>query len=119
MNAVSFIAQYGYLVIAAVMFFAAIGLPLPMSLFLLTAGAASHRGLRLEFLLPIAWASSLLGDSILYFGGRKTGWWLLGYLCRLTMNPEGCIFSSSAYFYRRGSKTLLFSKWIPGLSSMA
>lgn len=35
------------------------------------------------------------------------------------MNPEGCIFSSSAYFYRRGSKTLLFAKWIPGLSSMA
>jgi rhodanese-related sulfurtransferase len=40
-------------------------------------------------------------------------------MCRLSMNPEGCIFSSSAYFYRRGSKTLLFSKWIPGLSSMA
>ena len=119
MDVVGFISHYGYVVVAGFMFLAAIGLPAPMSVVLLTAGAASHGGLKLEYLLPIAWASSVTGDTILYFGGRKTGWWLLTYMCRLTMNPEGCIFSSSAYFYRRGSKTLLFSKWIPGLSSMA
>jgi membrane protein DedA with SNARE-associated domain/rhodanese-related sulfurtransferase len=119
MDFVGFIAQYGYAVVAVVMFVAALGLPLPMSLALLTAGAASHQGLRLPYVVALGWASALAGDTMLYFGGRKTGWWLLTYMCRLSMNPEGCIFSSSAYFYRRGSKTLLFSKWIPGLSSMA
>jgi membrane protein DedA with SNARE-associated domain/rhodanese-related sulfurtransferase len=119
MDAAGFIAQHGYAVVAAILFFAAAGLPLPTSITLLAAGAAAHHDLRLEFLLPLAWASALLGDSLLYVGGRYTGWWLLAFMCRLSMNPEGCIFSSSAYFYRRGSRTLLFSKWIPGLSSMA
>jgi membrane protein DedA with SNARE-associated domain/rhodanese-related sulfurtransferase len=119
MNVVSFIAQHGYAVVGLVMFFAAMGLPLPMTITLLAAGAACRQTLSLSVLLPIAWASSLAGDTLLYFGGRYTGWWLLAGMCRLTMNPEGCIFSSSAYFYRRGARTLLFSKWIPGLAAMA
>jgi membrane protein DedA with SNARE-associated domain/rhodanese-related sulfurtransferase len=119
MDVVGFIAQHGYAVVAVIMFFAAIGLPMPTSIALMAAGAAAHQSLKLEILLPLAWACSVTGDTLLYFGGRYTGWWLLAGMCRLSMNPEGCIFSSSAYFYRRGSRTLLFSKWIPGLSSMA
>jgi membrane protein DedA with SNARE-associated domain/rhodanese-related sulfurtransferase len=102
------------------LFCSAAGLPLPTSLTLLAAGAAARQGdMRLEFLLPLGWGAALTGDTLLYFGGRYTGWWLLAGMCRLTMNPEGCIFSSSKYFYRRGARTLLVSKWIPGLSSMA
>jgi membrane protein DedA with SNARE-associated domain/rhodanese-related sulfurtransferase len=119
MNVVSIIAQHGYAVVAIILFVAAAGLPLPTSVALLAAGAAAHQDLRLQFLLPLAWASAVVGDVLLYFGGRYTGWWLLAGMCRLSMNPEGCIFSSSAYFYRRGANTLLFAKWIPGLSSMA
>jgi membrane protein DedA with SNARE-associated domain/rhodanese-related sulfurtransferase len=119
MDVVGFIAQHGYAVVASIMFLSAIGLPMPGSITLMAAGAAAHQDLRLAFLIPLAWASAVIGDTLLYFGGRYTGWWLLSGMCRLSMNPEGCIFSSSAYFYRRGSRTLLFSKWIPGLSSMA
>ncbi len=120
MDVVSFIAHHGYAVVATVLFLAAAGLPLPTSITMLAAGAAAHNGiLDLEIILPIAWASMLLGDALLYFGGRYTGWWLLAGMCRLAMNPEGCIFSSSAYFYRRGARTLLIAKWIPGLAAMA
>jgi membrane protein DedA with SNARE-associated domain/rhodanese-related sulfurtransferase len=120
MNVVGIIAQHGYAVVAVFLFLASAGLPLPTSMALLAAGAAAHQdGLKLEYLLPLAWVSAQAGDTLLYFGGRYTGWWLLAGMCRLTMDPEGCIFSSSAYFYRRGARTLLFSKWIPGLSSMA
>ena len=120
MDVIGFIAQHGYAVVALILFFAAAGLPLPTSIALLAAGAAAaHHELRLEFLLPLAWGAAVLGDTLLYFGGRYTGWWLLAGMCRLSMNPEGCIFSSSAYFYRRGARTLLIAKWIPGLSSMA
>ena len=113
------LAQHGYAVVAVTLFLAASGLPLPSSLVLLLAGAAAHQNLELRFLFPVAILAAVTGDVLLFFGGRYTGWWLLAGMCRFTMNPEGCIFSSSAYFYRRGSKTLLFSKWIPGLSSMA
>ncbi len=113
-------AQHGYAVVALVLFLAAAGVPVPTSVVLLAAGAAAaNHSLSIAVLLPVAWLAALLGDGLLYLGGRYTGWWLLAGLCRLTMNPEGCIFSSSAYFYRRGAKTLLFSKWVPGLSAMA
>jgi membrane protein DedA with SNARE-associated domain/rhodanese-related sulfurtransferase len=119
MGLIGVIAQHGYVIVAGIMFFAAIGLPLPTSIVLLGAGAAAHNGLKLDILFPLAWASAVLGDTALYLGGRYTGWWLLAGLCRFSINPEACIFSSSAYFYRRGSKTLLFAKWVPGLASMA
>ena len=119
MGLLDVVAQHGYAVVFGVLFIASAGLPVPTSIVLLLAGSQAHHTLQLPLLIVLAWGSAIVGDSLLYFGGRYTGWWLLAGMCRLSMNPEGCIFSSSAYFYRRGSKTLLFSKWIPGLSSMA
>ena len=114
------VAHHGYAVVAVILFIAAAGLPVPTSIVLLGAGAAAARGdLHLDFVLLIAWIAALTGDALLFFGGRYTGWWLLAGMCRLSINPEACIFSSSAYFYRRGARTLLFSKWVPGLASMA
>jgi membrane protein DedA with SNARE-associated domain/rhodanese-related sulfurtransferase len=119
MGLIDVIAHHGYAMTALVMFLAAIGLPLPMSIALLAAGAASKHGLQLAIVLPLAWFAAVAGDTLLYFGGRHTGWWLLSGMCRMSINPEKCIFSSAGYFYRRGKKTLLFAKFIPGLGAMA
>jgi membrane protein DedA with SNARE-associated domain/rhodanese-related sulfurtransferase len=120
MDVVQIISEHGYAVVGFVLFAAAAGLPVPTSVVLLGAGAAAAAGdLSLAVVLPLAWAAAVLGDTLLYFGGRYTGWWLLAGMCRLSINPEGCIFSSSAYFYKRGANTLLIAKWIPGLASMA
>jgi len=119
MGLMAVLAQHGYAVVAITLFLAAAGVPLPTSIVLLAAGAAARQGMSLAIMFPLACSAAVSGDALLFFGGRYTGWWLLAGMCRLSINPEGCIFSSSAYFYRRGAKTLLFSKWIPGLSSMA
>ena len=120
MGLLEVVAHHGYAVVGVVLFLAAAGLPMPTSIVLLGAGAAAaHGALDLAVVLPLAWLAAVCGDVLLFFGGRYTGWWLLAGMCRLSMNPEGCIFSSSEYFYRRGAKTLLFAKWIPGLASMA
>ena len=120
MDLMGVIAHHGYAVVAIVLFVAASGVPLPTSVVLICTGAAAaQHDLSLGLVLPLAWACGLAGDTLLFFGGRYTGWWLLAGMCRLSMNPEGCIFSASEYFYRRGARTLLFSKFIPGLSSMA
>ena len=120
MGLMDVIAQHGYAVVIAVMFLAAAGLPLPTSIVLLGVGAAAaHQSLQFPAVLLLAWLAAVVGDALLYYGGRHSGWWLLAGMCRLSINPEGCIFSSSAYFYRRGAKTLLFAKWVPGLASMA
>lgn len=119
MDLLGIVSHHGYLVVAGILFIAAAGLPVPTSIILVLAGAACRHNLQLGIVLPLAWGSAVLGDSLLYFGGRYTGWWLLAGMCRFSVNPESCIFGSSEYFYRRGAKTLLFSKWVPGLASMA
>jgi membrane protein DedA with SNARE-associated domain/rhodanese-related sulfurtransferase len=119
MGLIEVIAHHGYAMTVLVLFLASAGLPLPAAIALLAAGAASQHGLRLSLVLPLACVSALAGDTLLYYGGRYTGWWLLSGMCRLSMDPERCIFRSSEYFYRRGAKTLLVAKFIPGLGAMA
>ena len=114
------IAEHVYLITLLVVFLGSLGIPTPASVALLALGAAAHFGeFNLLLVLPTIWLAAAAGDTLLYLGGRYTGWWLLSLLCRLTTNPEQCIFRSADYFYRRGPKTLLFAKFIPGLGAMA
>jgi len=102
------------------MFLAACGLPLPLSVVLLAAGANAHGGsLNLGLLILYASVASLAGDLLMYFGGRYTGWWLLAGICRISLNPEDCIFGSAKSFYERGPKSLMIAKFVPGLSTVA
>ena len=117
---VSLISHHGYLLLALICFAEAIGLPLPASLALLTAGAVAAFGQLHFYLVFLAgFIAMLAGDLVLYFAGRVTGWALLGLLCRLSASPETCILRSAEYFYRRGKQTLLFAKFIPGINTMS
>ncbi len=114
------IGEHVYLLTLVVVFLGSLGVPTPASIALLALGAAAHFGeFNLLLVLPTVWLAAALGDTLLFLGGRYTGWWLLALLCRLTANPEQCIFRSADYFYRRGPKTLLFAKFVPGLGAMA
>jgi membrane protein DedA with SNARE-associated domain/rhodanese-related sulfurtransferase len=116
---IAIVAQHGYALTAVILFTAALGLPLPMAITLLAAGAASHHGLQPGLVLAVAWSAAMAGDLLLYLGGKHTGWWLLTGICWVSINPEQCIFSSADSFYRRGPQTLLFAKFIPGLGTVA
>jgi membrane protein DedA with SNARE-associated domain len=116
----SLVARQGYFIIFLTVFAEAIGLPVPAALALVAGGAAAASGvLRAPVALPLAVAGMLLGDSLLYFLGRRTGWALLGLLCKVSMSPETCILRSAESFYRRGRSTLLIAKFIPGVNTMA
>ncbi len=120
MDLLGLISQHGYLVTVSVLFFTALGLPLPASAVLLAVGAAARTGVvSFGAILLLAWCASVSGDLLLFFGGRFTGWWLLSSLCRVSLDPEACIFSTADYFYKRGPNTLLFAKFVPGLGAMA
>jgi membrane protein DedA with SNARE-associated domain/rhodanese-related sulfurtransferase len=113
-------AQHGYALLFASVFLEAIGLPVPAGLALLIAGAAAANG-------TLSGAAAVTGsvgvmlaaDVLLFFLGRYTGWWLLGLLCRISLNPEGCILRTADSFHRRGRVLLVFSKFIPGINTMA
>lgn len=120
MNLLDAIGHHGYAATAVILFLASSGLPLPLGIVLLTAGAAAHGGsLRLGGVILCGGLAALLGDFLTYLGGRFSGWWLLAWLCRLSMNPESCVFGSANSFYKRGPATLLFAKFVPGLATVA
>lgn len=119
-NLLSSIAHHGYLLIFLVVLAESIGLPMPAALALVAAGAAvaSHT-LSAPVAVALALAGMLIGDVLLFVLGGRMGWALLGLLCRVSINPESCILRSAESFYKRGKVTLLFSKFIPGVNTMA
>jgi len=116
----SMMARHGYGLTFAVLLAEAGGFPFPAAIALVAAGAAvaSHTlwgpGVLLAALLGL-----LIGDSSLFWLGRYSGWALLGFLCRLSLNPETCILRSAESFYKRGKVTLVVAKFIPGINTMA
>jgi membrane protein DedA with SNARE-associated domain len=116
----SVVAHHGYLVIFLFVFAEALGFPLPASLALIAGGAAAASGiLRPALGFATAISALLLGDSMFYLLGRYTGWGLLGFLCKVSMNPETCILKSAEMFHKRGKATIVVAKFIPGINAMA
>jgi membrane protein DedA with SNARE-associated domain len=116
----STLAHHGYAWIFFLLLAEAAGLPFPGGIALVAAGAAvaSHT-LSAGNLLLTALVALLIGDSAQFWLGRLMGWSLLGFLCRLSMNPETCMLRSAESFYKRGKLTLIVAKFIPGVNTMA
>lgn len=116
----SMMAHHGYVLTFALLFMEAIGLPFPAAIALVAAGAAvaSHT-LTASGVLLAAMVALMIGDILQFWLGRTAGWALLGFLCRLSLNPETCILRSAESFYKRGKLTLLIAKFVPGLNTMA
>lgn len=119
-DVLSMMARHGYALTFWLLLGEAIGFPVPAALALIAAGAAvSSHTLSGTGVLTAAILALLIGDSAQFWLGRVAGWALLGFLCRLSMNPETCMLRSAESFYKRGKMTLLFAKFVPGLNTMA
>src|ERR1700732_3419996 len=95
------LAEHGYGILFAAVFLETVGIPIPAALALLIAGGASARGsLEGSYALGGALLAMVAGDTLMFVMGRYTGWWLLGVLCRISLNPESCILRSADSFYR-------------------
>jgi len=117
---ISGVSQHGYAILFTAVFLEAIGLPVPAALILLIAGGAAANGtLQVGYALSGAISVTLAGDTVMFLLGRYTGWWMLGLLCRISLNPESCVLRSADAFYRRGRTLLVIAKFIPGINTMA
>jgi membrane protein DedA with SNARE-associated domain len=116
----SLAARHGYSLIFAVVLAETMGIPMPAALALIAGGAATAaHALNAPTVLALAVVAMMIGDTLTFTLGRLSGWALLGFLCRLSMNPETCILRSAQSFYKRGKATLLFAKFVPGINTMA
>ncbi len=113
-------ARHGYALTFGILIAESVGFPFPASIALVAAGAgiASHTLSGYDVLI-VAMLALMAGDIWQFWLGRYTGWALLGFLCRLSMNPETCMLRSAESFYKRGKVTLVIAKFIPGINTMA
>ena len=114
----SLIFRHGYVVVTLVVFAEAIGVPVPGAVALVAGGAAAAAHLLYgPWVLLFAIVAMLAADLMLYVLGARTGWTILRFLCRISVDPETCVLRSAESFYKRGRLTLVVAKFLPGVST--
>lgn len=118
--ALQFFIRYAYLILFVWVLIEQLGIPIPSIPVLLTAGtlSATHELNPWLSLLSVL-AACLIADSMWYLLGRRYGNGVLKFLCRMSMETGTCVAKTEGYFSRTGAATLLFAKFVPGLSTVA
>jgi membrane protein DedA with SNARE-associated domain/rhodanese-related sulfurtransferase len=115
-----FLILYGYLLLFAWVLVGLLGIPLPITPVLLTAGALSaEHELSFPLALLAGLAASLIADSVWFFTGRRFGSYVLRFLCKLSLEPTVCVSRTQDSFRSGRDFTLLTAKFIPGLGTLA
>jgi membrane protein DedA with SNARE-associated domain/rhodanese-related sulfurtransferase len=120
MNTLQFLIDHGAAVLFWIVFIEQVGLPIPAIPLLIAAGAlvsAGKMGLLTTLLIPVA--ASLPPDLAWFYVGRVKGGPVLGFLCRLSLEPDSCVRSTENLFHQYGARALLVAKFIPGFSTVA
>lgn len=97
------------------------GLPIPSYPALLVAGSLAslgHAGY-LVAVLFLAWGACELADTLWYLAGRRYGHWLMGTLCRISLEPDTCIRKNRNLYLRFGPRVLVVAKFVPGLGALS
>jgi len=114
------LVRYGYLVVFGSVLAEQIGIPIPAIPFLLAAGGLAGSGkLSLVLLLVLSGVASLMADMVWYVVGRLGGAKVLGWLCRISLEPDSCVRRTEAIFGKHGPRSLMVAKFIPGFSTIA
>jgi len=115
-----FLARHGVPILFAAVFVEQLGVPLPAAPWLLAAGALIGAGqMGWVMALGVAWLGSMLADSIWFYLGRRYGNRTLGFLCRVSLEPDSCVRRTQNVFTRYGMKGIVVAKFFPGLSTIA
>ena len=114
------LATHGLWIVALAVVIDQLGIPIPAPPTLLLAGSLIGTG-DLEAVPTIAAATfaAVPSDLIWFELGRRKGAGILRLLCRISIEPDSCVRTTRESFERRGPKTLLFAKFVPGLQTIA
>lgn len=109
-------ALLAYAGVLGVLLLCGLGLPLPEDVVLITGGYLSHEGhARLGPMLVVGFVGILLGDSIIFFAGRRLGARFAGSrLMRRILSAEKQE-RVQEYFGRWGNLIVIAARFMPGL----
>ncbi len=121
MHAVTeFLLKYGYWVLFCNVLLEQAGVPLPTMPVFLAMGALAGLG-KFSFVasVVIALTATMSADLMWFYLGRTRGTSILNLMCRISLEPDSCVSNTKNQFQKRGAYSLLFAKWVPGLSAAA
>jgi len=114
------LAQYGVPFVGLNVFLQQIGLPIPSVPTMMVAGALAASGrISLPAAFAIAVAASLIADLLWFAAGRRYGYPVLRFLCRISLSPDTCVRQTEGIFERWGFYSVVVSKFVPGFSTVA
>ena len=115
-----FLIRHGYSVIFFWVLIEQAGIPVPSMPLLLSAGALSAEGkISFQLVLLLTFAGAFLSDLMWVQLGRTQGGRILNLLCRISLEPDSCVKNTENLFVKRGANSLLISKFLPGLNTVA
>jgi|SRR6202171_5170439 len=117
---VEFLVRHGYVVLLVWVFAEQLGLPVPSVPLLLAAGALAGTGrLNLIASLFLTVLAAVSADSIWYSLGRLKGIKVLRLICKISLQPDSCVRRTEGAFAKRGARSLIVAKFVPGLNTVA
>jgi membrane protein DedA with SNARE-associated domain len=115
-----FLIEHGYTVIFIWVALDQAGLPLPAIPLLLAAGALAGMG---ELSFPLIILSCVVAsapiDYFWFWLGRTHGGKVLNLLCSISLEPDYCVRDTESLFFKLGNLSLVISKFVPGLQTLA
>jgi membrane protein DedA with SNARE-associated domain/rhodanese-related sulfurtransferase len=115
-----FLMRHGLSLVFGAVLIEQLGVPIPAVPLLLAVGALSATG---NFSLAIAILftviACLIADACWFYLGRYRGNQVLGFLCRLALEPDSCVRRTQNVFTRYGLRGIIVAKFIPGMSTVA
>ncbi|HEX6794097.1 MAG TPA: DedA family protein/thiosulfate sulfurtransferase GlpE [Casimicrobiaceae bacterium] len=114
------LARYGVPFVGFNVLLQQLGLPIPAVPTMMVAGALAVSG-RIDLLAAfvVAVAASLVADLLWFWAGRRYGYPVLRFLCRVSLSPDTCVRQTEGIFERWGFYSVVVSKFVPGFSTVA
>jgi membrane protein DedA with SNARE-associated domain/rhodanese-related sulfurtransferase len=114
------LAQYGVPLVGLNVLLQQLGLPIPAVPTMMLAGALAVAG-RIDFAaaFAISVVASLVADLAWFWAGRRYGYPVLRFLCRISLSPDTCVRQTEGIFERWGFFSVVISKFVPGFSTVA
>jgi membrane protein DedA with SNARE-associated domain/rhodanese-related sulfurtransferase len=115
-----FLMRHGLPLVFGAVLIEQLGVPIPAVPLLLAVGALSATGnfsLAAGILATVI--ACLLADALWFYLGRYRGNKVLGFLCRIALEPDSCVRRTQNVFTRYGLRGIVVAKFIPGMSTVA
>jgi membrane protein DedA with SNARE-associated domain/rhodanese-related sulfurtransferase len=114
------LSQYGVWFVFVNVLLQQLGLPIPAVPTMMVAGAlaaSGHMNGLAAFALSVC--ASLVADVVWFWAGRRYGYPVLRFLCRVSLSPDTCVRQTEGIFERWGFYSVVLSKFVPGFSTVA